>query len=130
VWFKIECMFTTTTASTPVFAPCQFLRSKSKQICVIRLESTGVIMEIELEEALDIGRACHVCATKPVDAVVSLGEWRGGIHRQCELRVTSWQTSGGPGGAVSYPPPVRYVRKPRVTAVNPPALKRCKTSPD
>ncbi len=125
-------MSTTTTAHalTPVFAPCQFLRSKSKQICVIRLESTGVIMEIELEEALDIGRACHVCATKPVDAVVSLGEWRGGIHRQCELRVTSWQTSGGPGGAVSYPPPVRYVRKATQRGVNPPALKRCKTSPD
>lgn len=132
MWFKIECMSTTTTAHalTPVFAPCQFLRSKSKQICVIRLESTGVIMEIELEEALDIGRACHVCATKPVDAVVSLGEWRGGIHRQCELRVTSWQTSGGPGGAVSYPPPVRYVRKATQRGVNPPALKRCKTSPD
>ena len=77
-----------------------------------------------------IGRACHVCATKPVDAVVNLGEWRGGMHRQCELRVTSWQTSGGPGGAVSYPPPVRYVRKATQRGVNPPALKRCKTSPD
>jgi len=119
-------MSTTTTALTPVFAPCQFLRSKSKQICVIRLESTGVIMEIELEEALDIGRACHVCATKPVDAVVSLGEWRGGIHRQCELRVTSWQTHP----QSSYPPPVRYVRKATQRGVNPPALKRCKTSPD
>ena len=104
------------------FLPCQFLRSKSKHVCVISLESTGAVMEIELKDPLDITRACLVCATKPVDAAVRMGDWEGGMHRKCELRV-AWQSSqtSGEGG---MPPPARYVRKPIRRQERLPDLKR------
>jgi len=107
--------------------PCQLMRSKSRGVYVIRMCSTGVILEIELDEPLDITRSCMVCATKPVDAVVRLGPWEGGMHRRCSLWV-AWPTPLG-----GMPDPVRYVRKrfnphlKRAPAIVRPPAKRQKT---
>ena len=123
VYFTMKCI----DPLSDGFIPCQFLRSKSKQVCVIRIQSTGAIIEIELLDPLDVTRACLVCATKPVDAAVQLGEWVDGIHRKCHLRI-AWPCTPQNGVHGVIPPPMRYVRKSRVGLVKPPDLKRRKTS--
>lgn len=115
---------------TDAFVPCQFMRSKSKQVCVIRLQSTGVILEIELSDPLDVTRACLVCATKPVDAAVRLGDWEDGMHRKCDIRV-AWPcplVGGASGNYGVVPPPMRYIRRASTRFVHPPNHKRQKTS--
>ena len=111
------------------FVPCQFMRSKTKQVCVIRLGSTGTIMEIELLDPLDVTRACLVCATKPVDATVMLGEWEDGMHRKCGLRI-SWPRAEAGGVDGIYPPPARYAKRIPSRADRAPDLRRRKTNAD
>jgi hypothetical protein len=77
---------------------------------VVRLCSTGVILEVELQDPLDISRACLLCATKPVDATVRLGPWENGMHRRCSVWV-AWPSPRPGQGGWGMPDPKRFMRR-------------------
>ncbi len=57
---------------------CHILRTLSRHNYVVRLLSSGAIVEIETDDSLDITRACLITAIHPVPARAVLGEWRQG----------------------------------------------------
>ncbi len=77
---------------------------------MIRIESSGAILQVFLVDALDLSRACVVSPIRPVPARICLGEYvggPGGYYHQCRLDI-KW-----PEKLQSYGPPVRFVRKNR-----------------
>ena len=95
-----------------VWLPCDFLRHVHRQECIIRLHSTGAIVQIRLDEPLDVTRACLVCALKPAPGRVQLGEpgEKDGVFAGSVLEV-DWPVHSHR----DMPPPIRYVRVPRQT---------------
>jgi len=89
----------------PVWLECQFLRRISRAECVIRLLSTGAILQIKLKDPLDITRACLLSALKPADGKVLLGPFEQEEYTDCLVDIT-W-----PDPFYSIPPPAPFVRK-------------------
>jgi hypothetical protein len=79
---------------------CHVLRHEGRHSCIIRLDSTGAILQIGLKDPIDVTRACLVCALKPIAAKVILAQ----DLTACELDV-EWPSLRTP-----MPPPVRYTR--------------------
>lgn len=79
--------------------PCQFLRHAGRNACIIRLNDTGTIVQIGLRCAIDVTRACMICALKPIPARIQWGE--GGALEACELDI-QWP---------AVPAPCRFNRK-------------------
>lgn len=86
---------------------CQFLRFIQRETCVIRIESSGAIVQVYLVEPLDISRACVVSAIRPVYARIQLGKYMEGCFHQCRLDI-KW-----PEKLQSYDPPMRFIRRAR-----------------
>ena len=83
---------------------CQILRTLSRHNCVVRLLSSGAIIEIETDDSLDITRACLITAIHPISARLVLGEWQAGAFRHSCLTHIDWPKPFG------FPPPARYER--------------------
>ena len=83
---------------------CHILRTLSRHNYVVRLLSSGAIVEIETDDSLDITRACLITAIHPVPARAVLGEWRAGAFRNSCLTHVDWPKPLG------FPPPARYER--------------------
>lgn len=83
---------------------CHILRTLSRHNYVVRLLSSGAVVEIETDDFLDITRACLITAIHPVPARVVLGEWRAGAFRNSCLTHIDWPKPLG------FPPPARYER--------------------
>lgn len=81
------------------WVPCRFLRHAGRNACVIQLNDTGAILQIGLQSAIDVTRACMICALKPIPARIQWAE--GGALEACELDI-QWP-------AIS--PPCRFARK-------------------
>lgn len=88
---------------------CQFLRYIGRQECVIRLVSTGAIIQIKLRDPLDVTRACILSALKPANGRVLLGRADDGqpFNQDCVVDVDwpSKLTNSPP-----MPPPARFER--------------------
>ncbi len=89
---------------------CHFLRPIGSRSCVIRLDQTGAILQITLQDALDVAQACLACPAKPVPARVHLA---GDLdHGLSELEI-EWPAGGSSREMLMMPPPARFIRKSR-----------------
>ena len=86
---------------------CDLLRHMHRQECVVRLSTTGAIVQVRLVEPLDVTRACLVCALKPAPGRIQLGEpcEKDGVFAGSVLEV-DWPNTTHSG----MPPPTRYTR--------------------
>jgi len=89
---------------------CHILRTLSRHNYVVRLLSSGAVVEIETDDFLDITRACLITAIHPVPARVVMGEWRAGAFRNSCLTHIDWPKPLG------FPPPARYERGRKLNA--------------
>lgn len=96
---------------------CRILRTLHKTNCIIQLQETGAIIEIQVSQPLEVTKACLVCATHPVRARVKLGRMHNNVFYDCELTDVQWP------GPQTFPPPARYQNKKRLTP-GPETMKR------
>jgi hypothetical protein len=89
---------------------CQFLRPLGSRACVVRLETSGAILQIALQDPVDITKACLACPTKPVPARVRLAEDLERGHSELEIE---WPADRLPPSMAIMPPPNRFIRKSR-----------------
>lgn len=89
--------------------PCWIVRATSRTGCIIQLQHTGAVVEVELNTPWDLSRACLICAIHPVRATVKLGELQNNVFRNCELIDVDWPRQQ------TFPPPKRYQRSKRQT---------------
>ena len=96
---------------------CEFLRHVHSGSCVVRVRSTGAVLQIWLSSPLDTTRACMVSPLKPVPCKILLAD---GLHASA-LSV-EW-----PEPPSSMPPPLRFQRK---KMAGMPVHKRKRRRPD
>lgn len=88
---------------------CQLIRCMGPRKCVIRLNSTGAIIPIALNHALNASSSPHVTVLSPVDAKVLLGRFTVDWFEDCELRDVAWPETP----RQSFPPQRLHKRKRR-----------------
>lgn len=87
---------------------CQFIRFIQRDSCVIRITSSGSIVQVLLDSPLDLTKACMVSAMKPVSAKICLGEYKGGVFHNCKLEVR-W-----PELHTCYPNLTRFTKRAKI----------------
>jgi hypothetical protein len=80
---------------------CDFLRHVHARSCIVRVRSTGAVLQIGLGCPLDTARACMVSPLKPVPCRLQLAD---GL--QARALSVEW-----PEPMSSMPPPIRFQRK-------------------
>lgn len=95
------------TDSPPRGTSCLILRTTCRSGCVVQIQETGTVIEIELVSPLEISRACLICATHPVQATIELGQLKGNIIRDCNILQVDWPKHQG------FAPPARFKRRKR-----------------
>ncbi len=95
------------TDSPPIGTPCLILRTTCRSGCVVQIQETGTVIEIELVSPLEISRACLICATQPVPATIQLGQLKGNVIRDCNILQVDWPKHQG------FAPPARFQRRKR-----------------
>ena len=81
------------------------MRALTKNSCVVQLESTGAILQIETKKDLDMSQARMVSPMNPAKGMVELGPYVGIKFIECYLEV-SWNEP-------SYPFPIRPKKRDR-----------------
>jgi len=84
---------------------CELMRILERNKAVIRLNSTGAIMCIELSQPIDMTNSCPFSPLNPMPAMVELGDYRDKLHRGCTLTV-QWCK-------ITHPPPKIFRRTSR-----------------
>jgi hypothetical protein len=101
-------LHTEATSDEKAWIKCHFVRFLQRDTCVIRIESSGALVQVYLLNPLvELTRACVVSAMNPVPARVCLGQYSQGCYQACELEV-QW-----PENKALFSAPVRYVKKAR-----------------
>jgi hypothetical protein len=89
---------------------CHFIRFIQRDSCVIRVKSSGSLVQVLLDTPLDLTKACMVSALKPVSAKICLGEYKEGVFHNCTLEVM-W-----PELHMCYPNLKRFTKKAKINA--------------